>query len=117
MSCVSAAGLPCGPAYRARAILDLLPENVTVLRGALGLVEWLFKVLEGSRIWTTGPPGQVRPFSGAHDGICVDSLYPRGDNAITIEIRKTEVFAKWINGLQDLRTRARIPVRIERLNL
>jgi len=32
-----------------------------------------------------------------------------------IEVRKTEVFAKWIDGLQDLRTRARILVRIERL--
>lgn len=32
-----------------------------------------------------------------------------------IEIRKTETFFKWINGLQDLRARARILVRIERL--
>jgi len=32
-----------------------------------------------------------------------------------IEIRKTEIFAKWIDGLQDLRARARILVRIERL--
>lgn len=31
------------------------------------------------------------------------------------EIRKTEVFAKWIDGLRDLRGRARIQVRIERL--
>jgi putative addiction module killer protein len=33
-----------------------------------------------------------------------------------IEIRKTEVFAKWLDGIQDLRTRARILVRIERLS-
>lgn len=32
-----------------------------------------------------------------------------------IEIRKTDNFAKWIDGLQDMRARARILVRIERL--
>lgn len=32
-----------------------------------------------------------------------------------IEIRKTDTFAEWIDGLQDLRARARILVRIERL--
>jgi putative addiction module killer protein len=32
-----------------------------------------------------------------------------------VEIRKTELFAKWIDGLQDIRARARILVRIERL--
>ena len=32
-----------------------------------------------------------------------------------VEIRKTEVFAKWIDGLRDIRARARILVRIERL--
>ena len=32
-----------------------------------------------------------------------------------IEIRKTESFAKWIDKLHDLRARARILVRIERL--
>jgi putative addiction module killer protein len=31
-----------------------------------------------------------------------------------LEVRKTEAFAKWIDGLQDLRARARILVRIER---
>jgi putative addiction module killer protein len=34
-----------------------------------------------------------------------------------IEIRKTETFAKWIDGLKDLRARARVQVRIERLAL
>jgi putative addiction module killer protein len=34
-----------------------------------------------------------------------------------IEIRKTETFAKWIDGLRDIRARARILVRIERLSL
>jgi putative addiction module killer protein/probable addiction module antidote protein len=32
-----------------------------------------------------------------------------------IEIRKTEIFAKWLDGLHDIRARARILVRIERL--
>ena len=32
-----------------------------------------------------------------------------------IEIRKTDVFARWIDGLEDIRARARILVRIERL--
>ncbi|HCX89871.1 MAG: addiction module antitoxin RelB [Deltaproteobacteria bacterium CG_4_9_14_3_um_filter_44_9] len=32
-----------------------------------------------------------------------------------IEIRKTEIFGKWLDGLDDIRARARIFVRIERL--
>ena len=32
-----------------------------------------------------------------------------------IEIRKTEIFAKWIDSLRDIRGRARIQARIERL--
>ena len=32
-----------------------------------------------------------------------------------IEIRETELFAKWIDSLKDVRARARILVRIERL--
>ena len=32
-----------------------------------------------------------------------------------IEIRKTDNFAKWIDGLHDIRARARILVRIDRL--
>ena len=32
-----------------------------------------------------------------------------------IEVRKTEVFAKWLDGLRDVRARARILVRIKRL--
>lgn len=31
------------------------------------------------------------------------------------EIRKTEVYAKWLDGLSDIRARARILVRVERL--
>ena len=32
-----------------------------------------------------------------------------------IELRKTETYSKWIDALQDLKARARILVRIERL--
>ena len=32
-----------------------------------------------------------------------------------VEILKTELFANWIDGLEDIRARARILVRIERL--
>ncbi|MEA2080411.1 MAG: type II toxin-antitoxin system RelE/ParE family toxin [Pseudomonadota bacterium] len=32
-----------------------------------------------------------------------------------IEIRKTDIYAKWIDGLRDIRARARILVRVERL--
>jgi putative addiction module killer protein len=32
-----------------------------------------------------------------------------------VQIRKTEAFAQWLDGLRDLRARARILVRIERL--
>jgi putative addiction module killer protein len=32
-----------------------------------------------------------------------------------IEIRKTELFAAWLDGLRDMQARARVQVRIERL--
>ncbi len=32
-----------------------------------------------------------------------------------IEIRKTELFARWLDDLQDLRARARVQARVERL--
>jgi putative addiction module killer protein len=32
-----------------------------------------------------------------------------------VEIRKTEVFAQWLDGLRDIRARARVQIRIERL--
>ncbi len=32
-----------------------------------------------------------------------------------IEIRKTEIFAQWLDGLRDIHARARVQVRIERL--
>ena len=32
-----------------------------------------------------------------------------------IEVRKTEVYARWLDGLRDARARARVLVRVERL--
>ena len=32
-----------------------------------------------------------------------------------IEVRKTETFARWLDGLKDIRARARVQARIERL--
>ena len=32
-----------------------------------------------------------------------------------LEVRKTEAFAQWLDGLRDVRARARVQVRIERL--
>ena len=32
-----------------------------------------------------------------------------------IEVRKTEVYARWLDGLRDVRARARVLVRVERL--
>jgi putative addiction module killer protein len=31
------------------------------------------------------------------------------------EIRKTDIFARWLDGLRDIRARARVLVRVERL--
>ena len=47
--------------------------------------------------------------------IYIDNVYPSGYIISMVEIRKTENFAKWIDGLNDQRARARILVRIERL--
>jgi hypothetical protein len=38
-----------------------------------------------------------------------------GYNPSMIGIRKTEAYAKWIDGLRDVRARARILARVERL--
>ena len=38
-----------------------------------------------------------------------------GYSSPIIEVRKTEVFADWLDGFRDIRARARILVRIERL--
>jgi len=45
----------------------------------------------------------------------IDNMYPSGYTITVIQIRKTETFTKWLDGLSDIRARARILVRIERL--
>lgn len=34
---------------------------------------------------------------------------------VVIELRKTELFAQWLDGLRDIRARARVQARLERL--
>ena len=36
-------------------------------------------------------------------------------SSAVIELRKTELFAQWLDGLRDLRARARVQARLERL--
>lgn len=42
-------------------------------------------------------------------------MYPTGYNDLVFEIRKTEAFVTWLDGLSDAIGRARILVRIERM--
>jgi putative addiction module killer protein len=42
-------------------------------------------------------------------------VYPDGYNYRMIEVRKTAHFVQWLNDLRDIRARARVLVRIERL--
>ena len=45
----------------------------------------------------------------------LDEMYPSGYTALRMDIRKTEEFSKWLDGLTDIQARARVMVRIERL--
>ena len=56
--------------------------------------------------WATNIPSDKSSLTGCSQGDTIRNM---------IEIRKTLTFAKWIDGLQDIRARARILVRIERL--
>jgi putative addiction module killer protein len=42
-------------------------------------------------------------------------MYPGGYTYCMIEIRKTEKYARWLDGLRDIKARARIQARVERL--
>jgi putative addiction module killer protein len=44
-------------------------------------------------------------------------MYPIGYNLLVMKIRQTEVFAAWFRALRDRQARARIQVRIDRLQL
>ena len=41
-------------------------------------------------------------------------LYPSGYSCGVLEVRRTVAFAEWIDGLRDVRGRARVQARIER---
>jgi putative addiction module killer protein len=47
--------------------------------------------------------------------LALDCMYPIGYSLLVIEVRKTELFANWLDGLADTRARARVQARIERL--
>ena len=59
--------------------------------------------------------GLVHPLLRLPGLISIDKLYPSGYDQVMVEIRKTELFIEWLDGLRDIRARARILVRIERL--
>ena len=42
-------------------------------------------------------------------------MYPFGYNIFVNEIRKPDAYARWLNGLPDIRAHARILARVERL--
>jgi len=45
----------------------------------------------------------------------LEPLYPTGYSGRVVIVRKTAAFARWLDGLRDIRARARVLVRIERL--
>jgi putative addiction module killer protein len=45
------------------------------------------------------------------------NVYSMGYTLVMVEIRQTDVFARWFRDLRDRRARARIQVRIDRLQL
>ena len=45
----------------------------------------------------------------------LDRVYPYGYSSPMIEVRKTDVFVQWLDGLRDIQARARVQARIERL--
>jgi putative addiction module killer protein len=77
--------------------------------------------LAATRLTYPAPPAvHGRTASELHAGRSIqvqtiDKLYPAGYNLSMIEIRKTELFAKWLDNLNDIKAKARVLVRIERL--
>lgn len=51
----------------------------------------------------------------ARSGAPIDVPYPAGYILVMVELRETETFTNWIDGLRDSKARARVLVRIERL--
>lgn len=68
--------------------------------------------MRGRRCLPSGP--RISPT--LHPGVLtLDELYPLGYNVTPMEIRQTELFARWFAGLRDGKARRRIQVRIDRL--
>ena len=44
-------------------------------------------------------------------------VYPKGYNRSVYQLRQTEIFAKWLNGLRDVGSKARILARLESARL
>lgn len=61
------------------------------------------------------PENSIFAMSTVLGSLHVDIMYPGGYNHFMIEIRKTEKYAQWLDGLRDIKARARIQVRVERL--
>ena len=69
----------------------------------------------GDRLTDRGTNGHDRGACIAELETRIDSLYPIGYIPSVFELRKTEVYARWLDGLRDVRARARVLVRVERL--
>ena len=62
------------------------------------------------------PPLEGRPLHHRRSiGANARPIRPNGYAPAVLEVRKTEVYAKWLDGLRDVRARARVLVRVERL--
>lgn len=59
--------------------------------------------------------GAIRSRRGTSAGTKKRVLYPAGYNGWMIQIRTTQRFDAWIDGLRDRRAKARIQVRIDRV--
>ena len=59
-------------------------------------------------------PGSFPPRNGL---LPLDSRYPVAYNKVMVEIRQTEVYARWFRRLRDREARVRIDSRIRRLSL
>ena len=52
-----------------------------------------------------------------HNVSCLATKYPMDYNTVVVEIRQTEVYARWFRRLRDRQARVRIDSRIRRMSL
>jgi len=89
------------------------PESPRVLiRGAIKPL-----IISNGYVLTDSAAGCIFGVCGSarHHRSVVDKVYPPGYTGGVIRVHKTDVFAHWLDGLRDLKARARVQVRIERL--